>query len=173
MGDPVDSFMQGKTGALIGYWSTLQQIVDNKPSFKMIVGALPQKVESKSGERSDYAISWSHVVSSKSNNQKLAWDYLGYLVGRDVQSAYAEATNKIPTSSSGSTCDRLDESSEAASSKIIFSCQLLTAVKFEKPEWQLTDEVIQDMISQVTDLKQTPQNSVDSAAERFKVFVNP
>jgi multiple sugar transport system substrate-binding protein len=169
MGDPIDAFLKGKTGALIGYWSTLQQIAEKKPSFKVIVAPLPQKTESTSGSRVDYAISWSHLVNSKSANQKLAWDYLSFLMENDVQVAYSHATKKIPVNI-GSVCNLPDQAVDSSAGKDIFACQLSSAAGLEKPEWQLVDEVFQDMISQVVDLKQTPQNSVDSAAARFKVF---
>lgn len=171
--DSESAFLAGKTGAIIGYWSTLKDIVNQKPSFKMLVAALPQKTVSESSTRVDYGITWSHIVNSKSSNQTLAWNYLSYLMERSVQASYASATGKIPVFTEESLCaNALDRSAESDSdaAKSIFTCQLYSAGNFIKPEWQQVDEILQDAITQVVYSKQTAQNSVDTAAERLKVF---
>ena len=170
MGDPVDAFVSQKTGAIIGYYSTLQEIIKRKVGFTVRVGPLPQKNEDVK-ERIDYGITWSHLVNKNSPYGGLAWSYLSSLFGEDNPEVYAKATNHLSVADFSSPTELDADIVNLEDAAKLFEVQMQTIAKLEKPEWQGIDEIFQDMIKQVVNLQQSPQNSVDSAAERLKVYL--
>lgn len=169
MGNAVDAFLAGKTGALIGYYSTLQTIIKREPNFTLRIAPLIQKQEKT--ERVDYGVSWSFIVNSETTQANTAWSLLSYLSEEILQLKYSEKTNR-PPASIFSNSTPIEPALKTTSQATELVRQQLRSVKsLTKPEWQLVDEVFQDAIRQVVTLGKTPQNSADSAAERFKVFV--
>jgi ABC-type glycerol-3-phosphate transport system substrate-binding protein len=171
MGNPIDAFVNQKTGALIGYYSTLQTILNRDPNFEIRVVPLVQRQEKT--DRVDYATTWSFIVNSETTQPQLSWNYLSYMANELVQQKYSEKTNKPPATKYNNPTiivPSLKLPSEAAE---LVRLQFRTAKQFVKPEWQQTDEIFQDAIRQVVILGKTAQNSADSAAERFKIFVTP
>jgi len=166
MGDPVDAFLNQKTGALIGYYSTLKQIMEKKPGFVVKVSPLVQK--DPKADRVDYGVTWSHIVNKDTANPNLAWSYLSYLGSQNVLNSYTNLTGKVSIVAPGSPLTFSDVWVDASQGKDIYRTELQTMKSLPKPEWQQTDEILQDMIKQVVDSGQTSQNSVDTAAERFK-----
>lgn len=171
LGDPIDAFMNQRTGALLGYYSTLQTIINKKPNFKLKIAPLVQP--SLDVERVDYGVSWSHIVNKNSSNGLLAWNYLGTLISDDIQSGYADATGRISVSRPASQLLLEDRLVGPEQARNLFRIELQYLHQLTKPEWQGVDEILQDMIKQVVTLGQTPQNSADSAAERLKAYVTP
>jgi len=170
LGDPIDAFLAGKTMSLIGYYSTLKTILKAKPNFTVKVGPMVQKQADQ--ERQDYVISWSLAVNNQTKNPDLAWQYLDYLGQKDILSQYAQATDKLialPDPNSSVSEVLVD----SGSAQDLFAGQFDFATPFIKPEWQLVDQVFQDMINQVTVSGSSSQAAVDTAAERFKVFLSP
>lgn len=168
MGDPIDAFLQGKTGAIIGYYSTLQQILNRDPKFTVKVAALPQK--DPKTDRIDYGVTWSHIVNKDSKNGSLAWGYLSTLISDQTQDFYSTRTNKISALKKEKTNLASGLVAATQAQEKIFALQVKTMKPFVKPEWQKVDEVLQDAIRQVVDLGKTSQNSLDSAVERLKDF---
>lgn len=170
MGDPVDAFVAGRTGAIIGYYSTLQEIIKKKAGFTMKIGPLPQR-STDVAERIDYGITWSHLVNKNSPNTGMAWSYLSGLLNEATLDAYAIATNRISVAKFTDPNPLSPDVVEMERAGEVFQKQLQTIGFLYKPEWQTVDEIFQDMIKQVVNLHATPQNSVDSAAERLKLFI--
>jgi len=168
LGDPVEAFIQGKTGALIGYYSTLQAIQAKTPDFTIKVAPLIQKAADHS--RVDFAMGWTHLVNRQSVRSALAWNYLATFLDGRHQDKYAEATGRIAArkQAAGRPQSQLYDLDLA---KELFRLQLQSAKVFEKPEWQLVDEVLQDAITQVVNTGVSAQNSIDSAAERLKTLI--
>lgn len=167
LGDPIEAFLAGRTGGLIGYHSTLQEILKKKPSFEIAVSPLPQRLPE--GARVDFAAGWTHLVNRDSANQALAWRYLGALANSSLIDRYARATGKIsPVDSQLKVSARRYEASEAEE---LFAAQLSSAKNLFKPEWQTVDEVFQDAIKQVVNSGISPQNAIDSAALRLKELI--
>jgi ABC-type glycerol-3-phosphate transport system substrate-binding protein len=170
-GDPIEAFVAQKATALIGYYSTVQAIEKANPSFRYDIAPLPQL--STEGSRTDFAVTWSHIVSANSSNSALAWSYIRYLAAQETQFDYGQATNKLPVSNVGRNADLSGGVAQRPStSKSIFTKQFRNAKQLYKPEWQKADEILQDAVTQVVSLGQAPQTSVDSAAQRFKEFVS-
>jgi hypothetical protein len=98
----------------------------------------------------------------------MAKSYLNYLSSLSVQTAYAEATNRTSVDISDGPAVGLDGRSRSESAAELFKSQLRTVKQLYKPEWQKTDETIQDLIKLVTSSGQSAQSAVDSAAARLK-----
>lgn len=169
MGDPVKAFVAGKTGAVIGYYSTLQEILEQDPTIWQKIIVTPMVQKNPKAERVDFVMGWTHLVNRDSTAPTAAWQYLAYLAQDTAQYDYAESTGRIEVAKR----DRgLAERSEANMSRDeIFAAQFDTGSLFIKREWQLVDVVLQDAINQVIVSHRTAQNAVDSAASRFKVFL--
>lgn len=173
LGDPIVAFLNQKTGAIIGYYSTLQQIMAQNPKFSIQVAPLVQASDSAVKSRTDYGNSWSLVVNKNSANTAVDWSYLSYLSNRDVQDQYVQATGRLPITRS-TTQPTLDQVLTTASrAAAVFETQLWTMKSLYKPEWQQVNQILEDTVNLVISSGQSPQTSVDTAASRFKVFVSP
>ncbi len=170
VGDPITAFLQQRTGALIGYYSTLKQIQAQSPKFSIQMAPLPQPTATSN--RVDYGVSWSLIVNKNSKNVNADWAYLSYLATKDPMVAYEQATGKIApylSNSQPSTPTSIVGVSQALS---LYRNQLYTVKQLDKPEWQKTDQIILNTINLVVNSGQQPQTAVDTAAEQFKAFLN-
>ncbi|MBI4948344.1 extracellular solute-binding protein [Candidatus Berkelbacteria bacterium] len=170
LGSGLSAFIGGRTATLIGYHSTLKQIVDANPSFKLKVATFPQINDSvKVADRVDFGVSWSHIVNKDSKNTGLAWKYLGYFMESSVLNQYSNLTDKISVELLGRTRPIPTEliTADNAAEKI-FLAQLQYLKPFIKPEWQETDEILQDAIKLIVNDNAKAQTSADTTAERFK-----
>ncbi|HSX41766.1 MAG TPA: hypothetical protein VLE93_00260 [Candidatus Saccharimonadales bacterium] len=169
LGDPVTAFLNQKTDALIGYSSTLQQIVNKNPSFTIGVAPLVQPKVTPGIDRVDYGVTWSHLVAKNSPRPSLAWNYLGFLMGIDVQADYINQTGRLTVAASRGTTELGTSLAQAAIAKNqVFYPELATVQQLTNPEWQFTSQVLQDTINLVINSGQSAQTAVDSAAARFK-----
>lgn len=168
-GDPIDQFAKGKVAALIGYYSTVQQILKKDENLSVSVAALPQL--EKDTARVDFLMSWLHIVPSTSSKQSLAWSYITYLNDERTRDLYEQNTTRIAVSPS--TSSKPSESYVSASGSIeLFRNQAVTGKNLLKPEWQKSDEILQDAIKEVVELKQNPQSVIDSTVQRFKQLIS-
>lgn len=167
LGDPIEAFLAGRTGGLIGYYSTLREILKKSPSFELALAPLPQRLPE--GPRIDFAAGWTHLVNRDSANQALAWRYLSALANRSLINRYAKVTSKIsPLDNQIEVSARRYDVSEAEE---LFAAQLNSAKNLIKPEWQTVDAIFQDAIKQVVNSGISSQNAVDSAALRLKELI--
>ncbi len=174
LGDPMNAFMNQKTVALVGYYSTLQAILNRKPSFNVNVAPLVQMNPTATSPRVDYGVTWSGAVNKNSSHASTAWGYLSSLGSTAALQQYATATNRLDITDSSITTASLQpqlvSSSTAAS---LYQKELPTVTSLSTPEWQFRDQVLADTINLVINSSQSAQTAVDSAAARFKAqFVN-
>lgn len=171
LGQGIDAFINQKTGALIGYYSTLGQIVERKPGFEIRVSPMVQRAEKVA--RVDFAGTWSHIVNSETKKSTVAWDYISYLANPVPMAGYSNQAGRLSPLIDENLIDSQVSTGlfEVADSKEIVLSQFYYARQFIKPEWQQVDQILQDAIRQTSLLGKSSQNSVDTAAERFKVFV--
>lgn len=167
LGDPVQAFLNQKTVAIIGYYSTLRTILAKSPSFSITLDPLVQPDPTPTSTRVDYGVTWSGVVNKTSPHSLLAWQYLGYLSNQGLLSQYATQAGRLSVvgNSDGSPRASLYESGDAPT---LFSDELPTIRQLSAPEWQFRDQVLQDTINLVIDSGQTAQTAIDTAASRFK-----
>lgn len=169
LGDPINAFLNQKTGALIGYYSTLQTILSKNPSFSVTVLPLVQPSLTTGTPRVDYGVTWSGAVSKTSPQTALAWNYLSYLGTSTVLQQYATTANRLDISNSGATTIALQSQLISASgAATLYQKELSTIQSLAAPEWQFRDQVLTDTINLVIDSAQSAQTAVDSAAARFK-----
>ncbi len=171
LGDPVTMFVNNKLALTHGY-STLSRDIKkaNKDFDAVKIVPLPQASDPAiTNKRIDAANYWTHVVSKYSNKPLVAWTYLqklgpagsqkyGQLTGKPSFIQAQDATVKLSSASLGDT-DLFAQ--QAAFAPVVF-----------KPDWQASDEIIQDMLNQALLPNQSLQAAVDSAAERLKALIS-
>jgi len=170
LGDPVNAFVDNKLAMMIGYSSLSQGIHKANKDFDAVkIVPLPQVDDpAVTGKRIDAANYWTLAVSKFSNKPATAWDYLkalgaagfqkyGALTGKPSLAQVQDAPVKLTPGSLGETD--------------LFAQQVSFAPAVFKPEWQATDQIVQDMLNQALLANQTPQAAVDSAAERLKALL--
>jgi len=170
-GDPVNAFANNKLAMMIGY-STLSKDIQkaNKNLDTVKIVPLPQVDDPTiTNKRIDSANYWTMAVTKVSNKPATAWSYLQAL-GTTGAQAYGQQTGK-PT---------FPEAQDAAVSRIgtgslgdttVFAEQASFAPATFKPDWQVTDQIIQDMLNQAILPGQSTQSAIDSAAARLKVLL--
>lgn len=172
-GNPIDAFLDGKVGGIIGYYTTLQEIVSRNKDLSIAVTPMIQRDTVALENRVDYGITWSMVVSAGGSDPGLAWRYLSTFTNSELLNFYREETKRLVPlrlRSDDQVEDRLYSPSSAAT---VFSRQFNTVKPYTKPEWQLVDQIFQDAINQIVVLGKSPQTSADTAAERLKAFIKP
>jgi len=167
LGEAESAFVSGKALVIIGYRSLLNEILSTKPKFSIGVAALPQLSE-KSSDRIDYGVSWSHLINGNTPNPILAKAYFDYLAKPAVQNSYTIQTNKTSVETTEGAGGSLSGIVDGDNAGELFRTELRAITQLYKPEWQKTDEIIQDMIKSVVNSKQSAQSAVDSAAVRLK-----
>lgn len=175
LGDPVQAFTSGKTAMLLAY-STVQRPlleIDKNIGDSVTIRPFPQidPLNVKTN-RIDFSAYWTHVVTKDSPNPALAWKLLASFASSQNIRAYGKVTNKMVIDSSISP-DKLSTSSSGFGDSSVFVGQTPFSKVNYKPEWQKTDEAIQDMLNQVISQKQSVKVAIDSAAEQLKKLLNP
>ncbi len=157
MGDPVQAFLNGKTGMLVAYSSLQVDLLKlNKDFSDYKIVNLPQFKEPILPTESpiNYAVYWTHVVPKNSPNTELAWQLLRSIADPNLLRAYERTTLKPVLGSEGE--GRL------------FAEQATTSAVASKPEWQFVDATLQTMVKDVIDRGQAVQTAIDTAAEQLK-----
>lgn len=167
MGDPVQAFISNKLAMMIGYSTLSQEIKRADKNFdRLKIIPLPQVSDPDiSNKRVDAANYWTHVVSKYSNKPSTAWAYLQTL-GTAGSQKYSQMTNKPSFVQAQEATTRI--SSGDLGETDLFAQQAAFASTIIKPDWQMTDEIVQDMLNQALISGQSPQAALDSAAERLK-----
>lgn len=168
-GDVLTQFKADKVLSFIGYYSTVKQLLDDNESMRLQVVTLPQPLEVKPEERKDYLIGWLMIVNSATAKSDMAWNYLSFLNSDDARNVFENKFNKLSYPPTGRVKD-LGYSVSGTSSIELFRTQALTGKQLIKPEWQRSDQIIQDMIRETTELNQSAQTAVDSATAKFKLM---
>lgn len=171
MGDPVDAFVNNKLAMMLGYSTLSKEIQKQKKEFDTVkIIPLPQVSDpALTNKRVDAANYWTHVVSKYSNKPAIAWAYLQAL-GSNGSQKYAQLTGKPSFVQAQDATVRLG--SGGLGETDLFAQQAAFAPAVFKPDWQTSDEIIQDMLNQALIGGQSLQSAIDSAAERLKTLVN-
>ncbi|MEX1123797.1 MAG: hypothetical protein WEC81_01340 [Patescibacteria group bacterium] len=168
LGAALEAFKAGKTGAIIGYYSLLRELVDEEPSFEIGVAALPQ-ISTKT-DRVDFGITWSHIINAQSTAPVLAKSYLSYLTQGDVQKAYIELTGKIGAAPLEQEVSD-DISSPGLAASEVYWPQLKTVQQLTKKDWQRVDEILQDTVKLVINSKGSLQSAINTAAKQLEELI--
>lgn len=170
MGDPVSAFVNNKLAMMLGYSTLSKDIQRAKKDFDTVkIVPLPQVSDPAiTNKRVDAANYWTHVVSKVSNKPATAWAYLQTLGGTGSQK-YAQLTGKPSFTQARDVSIKLSTTSLGDTD--LFAQQASFALSVYKPDWQTSDEIIQDMLNQALISGQSLQSAVDSAAERLKALI--
>jgi ABC-type glycerol-3-phosphate transport system substrate-binding protein len=170
LGDPVSAFVNNKLAMMLGYSTLSKDIVKANKDFDTvkIIPLLQVNDPAVTNKRIDSANYWTHVVSKYSNKPAVAWGYLQAEGGTGSQK-YAELTWKpslmqTQDATTGLRAGNLGETE-------LFAKQAVFSPTIFKSDWQISDEIIQDMLNQALISGQSLQAAVDSAAERLKALL--
>ena len=170
MGDPVNAFVNNKLAMMLGYSTLSKEILRAKKDFDTVkIVPLPQVNDPAiTNKRVDTANYWTHVVSKYSNKPEMAWAYLQTL-GTAGSQKYSQLTGKPSFTQAQEATIKLG--TEDLGGTDLFAQQASFAPTVFKPDWQTSDEIIQDMLNQALLSGQSLQAAVDSAAERLKALL--
>jgi len=173
VGNPVEALISGRTAMVIGYSTLSHDLLkqDKNAGEYITIRPFPQfdplKIER---DRSDFAAYWTHVVPKNRPNVQLSWQYLRTLTVTAKSQTYAAKTGKPVVPDQGNM--RVPSNSYLGDGTL-FTAQVHYSYPVYKPEWQQTDEALQDMLSQVIAQGQSVQAAIDSAAEKLKKLLSP
>lgn len=167
MGDPVTAFVNNKLAMMIGYSTLSKDIQRADKNFDTVkIIPLPQIDDpAVTGKRVDVANYWINAVSKFSTKPQIAWAYLQAL-GSTGSQKYSQLTGKPAFTQSQDASIKLAAGDLGETA--LFAEQAFFAPAVYKPDWQTTDEIVQDMINQSLIANQSLQDAIDSAAERLK-----
>lgn len=160
MPNSVDAFMQGKTAMLIDYPFTAQKFKEKKPNLNFGIGPLPQI--SGAEKAVDYTSYWVEAVTNNSQHSELAWDFINYIStqgnGDYLSSTGRTGVTKLEASEIPLVKSRLEAGSPS-------SFQQATAQTWFKGYYaNSVDQIMKDLIDNVAQKGQNPQNAIDKAA---------
>lgn len=171
LGEPVSAFVNNRLAMMIGYSTLAREIQKAKKDFDTVkIAPLPQVSDPAiSNKRVDASNYWTHVVSKYSNKPALAWNYLQTLGAAGAQK-YAQLTGKPSFVQAQEATIKLGTGDLGETE--LFAQQASFAPAVFKPDWQTSDEIVQDMLNQALLGGQSLQAAVDSAAERLKDLIS-
>ena len=171
LGDPVTAFVNNKLAMMLGYSTLSKEIQKTKKDFETVkIIPLPQVNDpALTDKRIDSANYWTHVVSKFSSKPATAWTYLQTIGGKGSQK-YAQLTGKPSFTQSQDATIKLGSGDLGETD--LFAQQAAFAPAVFKPDWQTSDEIIQDMLNQALQAGQSLQAAVDSAGERLKALIS-
>ena len=170
MGDPVNAFISNKLALMLGYSTLSKDILRAKKDFDSVrIVPLPQLSDSEvTNKRVDTANYWTHVVSKYSNKPATAWSYL-LALGTPGSQKYAQLSGKPSFTQAQAVGTKLGTGDLGETD--LFAQQATFAPAVFKPDWQVSDEIVQDMLNQALLSGQSLQAAIDSAAERLKALL--
>ena len=156
---------------MLGYSTLSKEIQKAKKDFETVkIIPLPQVNDpALTDKRIDSANYWTHVVSKFSSKPATAWTYLQTIGGKGSQK-YAQLTGKPSFTQSQDATIKLGSGDLGETD--LFAQQAAFAPAVFKPDWQTSDEIIQDMLNQALQAGQSLQAAVDSAGERLKALIS-
>ncbi len=164
MPDALTAFMEGKIAMMIGYSSFQKNITQLYPNLSYEVLPIPQVKQTLSPV--GFVKYWAMGVNRNSKNGSLAWYVVNYLAQSSNRSEYLRATKRYPITSGD-----LPTLSEAKANSNSIESQIVLAKPVFKPDAARYDSVIAEMITNVVRNKQTPQTSIEAAANTITTFL--
>jgi len=155
------AFASGQVLFLIDYSAQIKNIGNLSPSLRFDVAPLPQ-IRGADVVPVNYAKYYANVVSNKSPNAKLAWDFLLFCIEPDNQEAYFKASKKPPALLS------LIEKYKNMPLYGAFISQAETAKSYFKgSQPTAVDEALKEAADDVVLRNQPPQVALDKAAKQI------
>ena len=144
MQNSLDMFMSGNLAIMFSYAYDLETIKAQAPKLNFSIAKLPQ-IEGNPPTNINFANYWVEVVSKKSKNTDVAWDFIQFITKEEQAKIYLDKT-KRPTALR-SLVAKQEEDSDIS----VFANQVLTAKSwYHGKNIQAAEDAIGEMIDNVT-----------------------
>lgn len=109
MPDSISAFIQGKTAFFFGYSYNISTIKSRAPKLNFAITHIPQ-ISAESGEKAAVNVAnyWVDVVSEKSKNKEVAWNFIQFMTTDEALVANYLKKTKSPTALRALVNDQLD-----------------------------------------------------------------
>ncbi|OGF24963.1 hypothetical protein A2331_00280 [Candidatus Falkowbacteria bacterium RIFOXYB2_FULL_34_18] len=157
----IDMFVQNKLAMMFGYAYMLPDIRARAPKLNFGISKLPQ-IEGNS-QIINFANYWTEVVSAKSKNADIAWDFVQFITREEQAKNYTQKTQK-PTALRSLINGQLDDQNIG-----IFAEQVLTAKSWYKGhDSKATELIIQEMIDSVVSGQKEPEEAISFGVRKIQ-----
>lgn len=158
----LDAFAQGNASMMINYSFQAQRVRDIGHDLNFDVAPAPQ-VEGaiEHDQKVNFANYWGEVVSSKSQHQQEAWEFLQFISSKENLASYLKTT-KEPTSRRDMINDQKNDPDIG-----VFASQVLTAKSWYKPDATQADNIFVDMIKSVNLGTAKVDEAIQTAVQRM------
>ncbi|MEX0869836.1 MAG: extracellular solute-binding protein [Candidatus Spechtbacterales bacterium] len=158
----LDAFANG-TAAMMFNYSYQQDIVrDKNPGLNFKVAPMPQLQDRiNRANHVNYADYWGWAVSRRSENQRIAWEFLMYLSEEETVDLYAQNSKRPP--SLKSLVDKYRDDEDLG----VFVGQILTARSWLMPNPFETERILDTAIKEILDGR-----GIESAASDAQNRIN-
>lgn len=167
MPNSLDMFISGNLAIMFSYSYDLPTIKARAPKLNFSVAKLPQ-IEGNPPTNINFANYWVEVVSKKTQNADVAWDFVQFITKEEQAKSYLEKSKK-PTALRSLIAQQIDDNDIG-----VFADQVLTAKSWYKGKNAgAAEDAIKEMIEAV--IKNTSdklQNILNIAASRVQQTVN-
>lgn len=132
----MEAFAKEKTAMMVSYPFYANDINTLNPSLEYKTASLPQVNSKNPINMSSY---WAEIVSNKSQNSEIAWDFLRFSSTREELNKFSIATSR-PAS-------RLDLAKAQEDDQLIgpFASQVRSAANWYRGNYQNTEAIFTDM----------------------------
>jgi len=159
MPDSLDAFIQGKTAYYFGYSYDIPTIKTRAPKLQYGITTMPQI---QGNEEVNFANYWIEVVSRKTKNPDIAWDFLQFIASKPENAI--KYLNKV---SKPTALRSLIQKQQEDLVLEPFAKQLLTAKSWYKGKDALTTEkIFQDLILDVLTGNRIPKEAIDISVRK-------
>ncbi len=159
----IDAFANGRAAYLYSYAYTRDTIEQKAPNLNFDVANVPQY--SLSGSSVNFANYWGEVVSSQSENQNVAWDFLKFISSKEQLDKYY-VKHKQP-SSRRDLIELQIQDPEIG----VFANANLTAKSFYKPDQARVDSIFGNVIENVLLNGLAPEEALSQAENQAGALV--
>ena len=155
----IDAFANGQLAFLYGYSFTRATILQHSPNLNFDVAPVPQPELGKN--LVNFANYWGYGVSKQSKNPNWAWDFLKFITQKQTLENF-DNQNGLPSSRKDVIADQTSDPQLG-----VFAASNLTAKSFYKKDQVKVDNIIRNMIDDVTLRNTTVSAALSNAAQQI------
>ena len=153
-----DAFTSGQTAIIFDYAVNIPRIKQKAPNLRLGVAPTPQlKDATKTVNYSDF---WGYSVSLASKNPEAAWNFLVFLIGKDINQYFSNAVLR-PASRRDVLSDE-----QASADLGVFASSILSATNWYRVDPNEINGIFKNMINSVVLENTKPADALSTAAAR-------
>lgn len=153
-----DSFTSGQTAVIFDYALNIPKIKQKAPNLQLGMAPMPQlKNASKSLNYADF---WGYSVPLVSKNPEVAWKFLVFLTGKDINKYFSATVLR-----SASRRDVIAEE-QTDTNLGVFAEEILSATNWYQIDSMEIDKIFKDMINAVVLGSESPADAIADAASK-------